>query len=98
MEIQCIFSFDSKEQEIYDMKMDVPIDIQESTWIRNIIERVYGNRMHVTKDLWKMSLCISYDDIGAEKMQMLKDYFARNGKYIFWPSCQEDDDVIKLIE
>jgi len=89
MTVQCIFSFDSKTQDIYDMSMNVPSDIKESDWIRGIIEHVYEDNMHDTKDLWKISMCISYDKSELEKVPMLKpmieNYLARNGKYFFRP-------------
>jgi hypothetical protein len=69
--------------------MNVPSDTKESDWIRGIIEKGYEDNMHVTKDLWKISMCISYDKSELEKVPMLKpmieNYLARNGKYIFRP-------------
>ena len=98
MEVQCIFSFDNKNQDIYDISMDVPINSAESGWIKSIIENVYKTNMDYTKDLWKMSLCINYDEERLTQFPMIKpmlnDYILRNGKYVFWPSYRIDDQVV----
>ena len=81
MKIQMIFSFDNQEQQMWNTKMKfIPLDMNESEWIKHLIERAFHNDMHLTKDLCKISMCIGCEEKGYDNIPMIKSFLSRNGK------------------
>ena len=96
MKIQMIFSFDNQEQQMWNTKMKfIPLDMKESEWIKSLIERAFHKDMHLTKDLYKISMCIGCKTKGYENIDMIKSFLSRNGKYYLQPN--QRDNVVNAI-
>ena len=91
MNVEMIFSFDNQEQQMWNTKMKfIPLDMKESEWIKSLIERAFHKDMHLTKDLYKISMCIGCDKKGYENIDMIKSFLSRNGKYYLQPNQRDD--------
>ena len=91
MKIQMIFSFDNKDQQMWNTEMKfIPIEIKESEWIKDLIEMAFRDDINLTKDLYKISMCIGCKEKGHKNIPMIKNFLARNGKYYFQPNQRDD--------
>tara|TARA_Y100000310_G_C20468234_1_gene708714 strand:+ start:152 stop:703 length:552 start_codon:yes stop_codon:yes gene_type:complete len=96
MNVEMIFSFDNQEQQMWNTKMKfIPLDMKESEWIKSLIERAFHKDMHLTKDLYKISMCIGCKTKGYENIDMIKSFLSRNGKYYLQPN--QRDNVVNAI-
>jgi|TARA_R100001530_G_scaffold8178_1_gene8646 hypothetical protein len=91
MNVEMIFSFDNQEQQMWNTQMKfIPLDMKESEWIKSLIERAFHKDIHLTKDLYKISMCIGCDKKGYENIDMIKSFLSRNGKYYFQPNQRDN--------
>ena len=91
MNVEMIFSFDNQDQQMWNTEMKfIPIEIKESEWIKDLIEMAFHDDIHLTKDLYKISMCISCNEKGHKNIPMIKNFLARNGKYYFQPNQRDD--------
>ena len=91
MNVEIIFTFDNQEQQMWNTKMKfIPLDMNESEWIKHLIERAFHNDMHLTKDLCKISMCIGCEEKGYDNIPMIKSFLSRNGKYYFQPNQRDN--------
>jgi len=91
MNVEMIFSFDNQEQQMWNTKMKfIPLDMKESEWIKSLIERAFHKDMHLTKDLYKISMCIGCDKKGYADIPMIERFLSRNGKYYFQPNQRDN--------
>tara|TARA_R100000781_G_C4032300_1_gene111017 strand:- start:39 stop:491 length:453 start_codon:yes stop_codon:yes gene_type:complete len=98
MQVEIIFTFDSKPQQSYNATMRiVPVDLKESEWIKSLIELAFANDMHEANDLCKLSIAIGYKNKKISDIPMIKSFFARNGKYYFQPNQRDEveEEIIK---
>ena len=97
MKVQIIFTFDNQEQQLWNTEMKcIPIEMKESTWIKHLIELAFNDDINLTKDLVKISMCISCDQKGHENIPMIKSFLSRNGKYYFQPDQRDiENEIIK---
>ena len=96
LNIEVIFTFDGKDQQMWHTTMKViPLDMKESEWIRSLIQLAFENDMHEANDLVKISMCIGCKAKGYQNIPMIKGYLSRNGKYYFQPD--QRDEVEKEI-
>ena len=91
MNVQMIFSFDNKEQQMWNIKLNcIPIEMKESEWIKDLIEMAFHDDINLTKDLYKISMCIGCKTKGYENIDMIKSFLSRNGKYYLQPNQRDD--------
>tara|TARA_R100000773_G_C4155533_1_gene75661 strand:- start:135 stop:548 length:414 start_codon:yes stop_codon:yes gene_type:complete len=98
VDIEIIFTFDGKDQQMWHTTMKViPLDMKESEWIRSLIQLAFANDMHEANDLVKISMCIGCKAKGYQNIPMIKDYLSRNGKYYFQPDQRDEveEEIIK---
>ena len=97
MKVQIIFSFDNKDQQMWNTKMKcIPVEMEESEWIRDLIITAFHNDIHNANDLVKISMCIGCDKKGYENIPMIKSFLSRNGKYYFQPDQRDiENEIIK---
>ena len=97
MKVQMIFTFDNKDQQMWDTTMRVvPIEMKESEWIQSLIKEAFKEDLHNANDLVKISMCIGCDKKGYEKIPMIKSFLSRNGKYYFQPDQRDiENEIIK---
>ena len=95
IKVQIIFTFDTKEQEMWECEFGaLPIDWTQSDWIRNIIENAFEQDIENTKDLVKISMCISANK-DAKTIPCVAQMLERSGKYYFQPN--QRDEVVNAI-
>ena len=98
LNIEVIFTFDGKDQQMWRTTMKViPLDMKESEWIRSLIQLAFENDMHEANDLVKISMCIGCKAKGYQNIPMIKGYLSRNGKYYFQPD-QRDEVEEEIIQ
>ena len=97
MKVQIIFTFDNKDQQMWNTEMKfIPLDMEESEWIKHLIETAFYKDMHNANDLVKISMCIGCDKKGYENIPMIKSFLSRNGKYYFQPNQRDiENEIIK---
>ena len=97
IKIEMIFSFQNKEQQLWKCELRaIPIDWNESDFIKNLIENAFHSDIESTKDLVKISMCISGDKF-YDKAPCIKQMLQRNGKYYFQPDQRDkvENAIIK---
>ena len=91
MNVEMIFSFDNQEQQMWNTKMKfIPLDMKESEWIKSLIEKAFHDDINLTKDLYKISMCIGCDKKGYADIPMIERFLSRNGKYYFQPNQRDN--------
>lgn len=97
IKIEMIFTFENKEQQLWKCELrTIPIDWNESDFIKNLIENAFHSDIESTKNLIKISMCISGDKL-SDKVPCIKQMLKRNGKYFFQPDQRDsvENAIIK---
>ena len=93
-----IFTFDNKDQQMWEVTQSCVPNFKESEWIRKLIHGAFPDEdINLTEDLSKISMAISYKSKAVEKLPMIQDFLKRNGKYYF-QSDQRDEVENEIIK
>lgn len=80
--IECIFSYNNKEQDHGEMMMVINDVMTEEMFLTKIFDEMFNNSLVDLDDLYKLSCCI-YNYNGNENTEFIKIYTQKKGKYFF---------------
>ena len=98
--VEIIYSFDNKEQEMWSFDYFLKdVLMSEDKLVRDLITRPYTDDLKTLDDLYKVSMCLSFEVEEFVKLPGFKDILSKNGKYYFDPKKRDqiEDKIIHAI-